>query len=196
MRRTQTLFPLLLGVVVLVPCAAAAAAPSVSVSPTTVQRGGVLAVTGRGWPHGVRVELLVGPPRSEASHVAWVTTTGAGTLRGAITIAARASTGPFVLLACRNSCRIKTQASFRIVAADTPTRSCGHVDVPGGRAWKIRATNTTCDVGRPAAKTCLRGRRPAGWSVRYSASDDRVILRSGRRRVSFQLVGAGGCIPE
>jgi hypothetical protein len=96
--------------------AVAAVAPSVSVSPTIVLRGDSLTVTGRHWPRRTRVELLIGPPRSEASHVAWVTTTSSGALRKRLPIARRGATGRFVLLACRRSCRVKAQASFRIVA--------------------------------------------------------------------------------
>lgn len=93
---------------------APAAAPSVSVSPTAVKRGGTLIVTGRHWAPRSRVELLIGPPRSEASHVAWATASTAGIVRARIPIARHAHTGRFVLLACRRSCRIKAQASFRI----------------------------------------------------------------------------------
>lgn len=96
--------------------AVSAVAPSVSVSPTSVVPGHSVLVTGRHWPRRVRVELLIGPPQSEASHVAWVTTTSSGTLRKRLAIARRAATGRFVLLACRRSCRVKVQASFRIVA--------------------------------------------------------------------------------
>lgn len=80
-------------------------------------------------------------------------------------------------------------------AAAGGTRLCGHVDVPGGRAWKILATRITCPPARTAAKQCLRGTVPRGWRVNYNASNDRTTLRSGRRVVSFQLVGGGGCIP-
>ncbi len=101
---------------------AVSTAPSVSVSPKIVLRGGSLVVTGRHWPHRARVELLIGPPRSEADHVAWVTTTSSGTLRKRLPISRHAATGRFVLLACRRSCRVKAQASFRIVAVRAPAR--------------------------------------------------------------------------
>lgn len=94
--------------------AVSAVAPSVSVSPTVVHRGDSILVTGRHWPAGTRVELLIGPPRSEASHVAWVTTTRSGALRRRLVIARDARRGRSVLLACRRSCRVKAQASFRV----------------------------------------------------------------------------------
>ncbi len=101
-------------------------APSVAVSPKVVLRGGSLVVTGRHWPRRARVELLIGPPRSEASHVAWVTTTRSGTLHRRLPIARDAATGRFVLLACRRSCRVKAQASFRIVTAFAGALAAGH----------------------------------------------------------------------
>lgn len=73
-------------------------------------------VTGKGWPRNVRVQLLIGPPRSEADHVAWARTGGAGTFRRSLTIGTRARTGPAVLLACRRECRDKASATFRIFA--------------------------------------------------------------------------------
>ncbi|MCU0258335.1 MAG: hypothetical protein MUF56_04845 [Solirubrobacteraceae bacterium] len=98
------------------PAPAAAARPTVAVSPTTVVRGGSVLVTGRRWAPRATVQLLIGPPRSEADPVATVRTTSAGTFRRRLPIAAGARTGRFVLLACRRSCRIKASASFRIVA--------------------------------------------------------------------------------
>lgn len=84
-------------------------------------------------------------------------------------------------------------------AAPTPASAasvgCGYVDVPGGRAWKIIATRITCKPARRVARSCLMGTVPAGWTVRYRPANDRTTMRSGRRVVSFQLVGGGGCIP-
>lgn len=96
--------------------AAVAARPTVSVSPTTVVRGGSLLVTGRHWTPRATVQLLIGPPRSEADPVATARATATGTFRRRLPIARGARTGRFVLLACRRSCRIKASASFRIVA--------------------------------------------------------------------------------
>lgn len=119
MRANPCLLLLPLGAVALLATAAPAAAPSPTVSlwPKTVARGQVMLVTGGHWGRRVRVELLVGPPRSEADHVAWATTTAGGQLRRAIRVSRHARTGRFVLLACRRECRIKRQASFRIVAS-------------------------------------------------------------------------------
>jgi hypothetical protein len=79
--------------------------------------------------------------------------------------------------------------------ASAASVGCGYVDVPGGRAWKIIATRITCKPARRVARSCLMGTVPTGWTVRYRPSNDRTTMRSGRRVVSFQLVGGGGCIP-
>ncbi len=115
--------------------AMSAVAPSVAVSPKVVLRGGSIMVTGRHWPRRTRVELLIGPPRSEAGHVAWVTTTSSGTLRKQLPIARRAATGRFVLLACIRSCRVKAQAPFRIVSGFSG--AAANHDLTGDRLYSI-----------------------------------------------------------
>lgn len=94
--------------------AVAATRPSVRVAPTTVERGELLTVSGTGWARSANVELLVGPPRSEADHVGSVRTTSRGTFRRRLRISSRAATGRFVLLACRRECRVKATVSFRV----------------------------------------------------------------------------------
>jgi hypothetical protein len=192
--RPSALIPAVLAVLLCLalPATANAAQPAVSVSPTAVAPGDTITVSGRNWPKRVSVQLLVGPPRSEADAVATVRTTSRGTFRRTIRIASTAELGRYVLLACRRSCRVKAQASLRIVALST-TRRCGFVDVPGGRAWDIRTAYASCRSARQVAKTCLRGTHPAGWLVGYSPATDRTTLRSGSRTVSFRVVGAGGC---
>lgn len=105
-----------LAVVLLLVAGAApsAAAPSVSVSPKSLPRGGTLAVTGRGWPGNVRVQLLIGPPRSEADPVGLARTDGRGRFRR--TLSVHRAPGPAVLLGCRRECRDKASASFRVFA--------------------------------------------------------------------------------
>jgi hypothetical protein len=102
-----------------VPAAAPAPAPTPTISlwPKTVPRGAVLLVTGRHWTPGRLVDVLVGPPRSEADHVAWARARADGTFRRGIRIARDAKTGSFVVLGCRRACRVKAQASFRVVRA-------------------------------------------------------------------------------
>ncbi len=84
------------------------------VSPAAVRAGHVITVTGRGWPRNAGVELLIGPPRSEASHGAWARTTSAGTFSKRVRLWSRMKAGRWVLLGCRRACRIKAAASFRV----------------------------------------------------------------------------------
>ncbi len=178
---------------------------TVSVTPKSVLAGGSLTVSGRNWPRRVRVQLLIGPPYSEADPVGSVTTTAHGAFRRTLRISSAATPGRSVLLACRRSCRVKAQTSFRILAGPAgaaATRTCGHVDVPGGRAWGIRATRTTCAVGRSAARTCLRGTRPKGWGVRSQLahrSHDAALGLAGRdvpaRRRGWLHPGVSGASP-
>jgi hypothetical protein len=81
-----------------------------------VVRGGSILVTGRHWAPRATVQLLIGPPRSEADPVGSVRTTAAGTFRRRLPIAAGARPGRYVLLACRRSCRVKASATLRILA--------------------------------------------------------------------------------
>lgn len=114
MRARVLLAPLTVLLLVAAIPAPAAAAPKVSVSPKSVPRGGTLVVTGKGWPKNVRVQLLIGPPRSEADPVGFARTDGAGRFRRALTVGRAA--GPAVLLGCRRECRDKASATFRVFA--------------------------------------------------------------------------------
>lgn len=94
---------------------AKAAAVHVRVTPATVHRGGVITAIGSGWPASRGVEILIGPPYSEADHVTWARATRAGTFRVRIRARATSATGRWVLLACRRACRIKASASYRVI---------------------------------------------------------------------------------
>ncbi len=89
----------------------------VSVSPRTVRAGSQLTVSGRGWPARSSVQLLVGPPQSEASPVGSVRARADGSFRKVLRVNSRARPGRYVLLACRRSCRVKASATFTIAAA-------------------------------------------------------------------------------
>jgi len=93
---------------------ARSAGVSVRVSPTVVHAGHVITVTGRGWPRNAGVELLIGPPYSEASHITWARTTHAGTFSKRIRIGSHTKAGRWVLLGCRRACRIKAAANYRV----------------------------------------------------------------------------------
>jgi len=62
------------------------------------------------------VQLLIGPPRSEAEHVATARTTSSGTFRRTFVPPAWAQErlGRWIVLACRRDCRVKATASFRL----------------------------------------------------------------------------------
>jgi len=94
----------------------ATAKPGVHVSPSSVKRGKAITVTGSHWPRRATVDLLIGPPRSEATRVAGVRTTSGGSFRRTLVPPAwvQARLGTWVLLACRRDCRVKATATFRL----------------------------------------------------------------------------------
>lgn len=95
--------------------ASAVAAPAVSVSPANVPLGGTAAFTATGFRAATRLQILVGPPNSEASLVGTVTTDalGRGVVRSRVSRAA--TPGRYVVLACQLSCSVKATRSFNIV---------------------------------------------------------------------------------
>lgn len=99
------------------PASSASTHPRVGVSPTTVKRGQAITVTGSYWRRSAEVQLLIGPPRSEAGLVATVRTTSRGTFRRRLTPPAfvQRRLGRWVLLACRRDCRVKAVKNFTLV---------------------------------------------------------------------------------
>lgn len=98
------------------PAPRSSATPSVRVVPSVVQRGNRITVTGRNWPRNVIVELLIGPPRSEAEPVGRARTTSTGAFRRYLRIASTTAPGRWVLLGCRRECRVKAVRSFRVIS--------------------------------------------------------------------------------
>ena len=92
----------------------AGSAPTVNVTPKTVQRGHTITVTGRYWPPNVTVQLLIGPPRSEADRVGSARTTSRGSFRRSLRLPAWVRPGLRVMLACRRDCRDKDTTNFRV----------------------------------------------------------------------------------
>jgi len=84
------------------------------VRPKEVRAGERVRASGRRWPRRARVHLLVGPPNSEASHVAWARTNRRGRFRKSVRIAAGTAPGTWVMLACRRQCAVKRLARFRV----------------------------------------------------------------------------------
>lgn len=75
-------------------------------------------------------------------------------------------------------------------------KKCGQVDVKSGpdaegSAVDIRATNLGCREARKIARRCLKGSTRSGWTAKLKS--DRLILKSGERKVTFMPAGGGGC---
>lgn len=96
-------------------------------------------------------------------------------------------------------------ATLTVVASAgaSDTSSCGNTTVALGHgfeggAWKIRGTRVSCERARSVAIACVRGRH-VGWA--RSSSEARIAgvthvrtrLARDRARVSFEIVGGGGC---
>lgn len=94
--------------------AGAPAAPTVRIAPAVVQRGERITVTGGNWARNAVVDLLIGPPRSEADLAGRARTTSAGTFRRYLRISRTTTPGRWVLLGCRRECRVKAVKSFRV----------------------------------------------------------------------------------
>jgi hypothetical protein len=90
--------------------------PTLQVSPKTVRQGGKVTFAGSYWPANKRVQLLIGPPNSEATRFASPRTDGSGNFRVTKPINSSAPTGKYVILACRNSCATKVSRKLTIVA--------------------------------------------------------------------------------
>jgi hypothetical protein len=89
--------------------------PSLKVSPNQVQQGANVTFTGSGWPANVRVQLLIGRPKSEAVKFGAPRTRGTGSFRYVLPIKPDAPTGRYVILACRNSCKTKVSRPLTIL---------------------------------------------------------------------------------
>jgi plastocyanin len=96
---------------------AAVAKPRVSVSPTSVQAGASLVVTGRGWTPSKAVVLYMGPPKSDnVARLGTATASRTGRFRKRVRIRASQAAGSYVLLGCRRGCRTKATARLRVTA--------------------------------------------------------------------------------
>jgi hypothetical protein len=96
-------------------------------------------------------------------------------------------------------------AGSATAAPPSKSRSCGQVTVKfkpdgEGQAARILATRTSCTRARQVARACLRG-SSKGWTVMTEPRDDRdydysrTIMDRAHARVSFEVVGGGGCAP-
>lgn len=184
--------------------APAASAPRLTITPASVAPGGTITLHGKGWPHGASIGVTVTNGGYFSLGPDWhAGPNGRFTKHRKVPTWATPGVRKVTGFVCpkRGACRPVATARFRVAAPAAratiaATVGCGHVDVPGGRAWRILATRISCRAARPVARQCLRGRVSGGWRVAYNPRTDRTTMRSGRRVVSFQLVGGGGCIPS
>lgn len=94
-------------------------------------------------------------------------------------------------------------------ASASDSRSCGDLTVRLGRdaegaAWQIRATRISCQRARSVARACVRGRRGDWFMASTKRTSNglehiRTIMDHPQghtySRVSFEVVGGGGCLP-
>jgi hypothetical protein len=92
-----------------------AAGPQLVVEPEAAVPGGAVVLSGRGFPRNAEIELLAGPPHSEAHQIGSAQTSRRGAFRATIRIRSQADAGRLVALACYDACRVKASARFRIV---------------------------------------------------------------------------------
>ena len=96
--------------------AAAGSHPTLRAAPAVVERGSALTLSGSGWPAGSAVRLLAGPLRSEAEPIRTVRAAN-GSFRAVLPIAAAATPGSYLFLACLDACRVKATAAVTIVVS-------------------------------------------------------------------------------
>jgi len=90
--------------------------PTLVATPTAVQAGSSVTLTGTGFPRNVHVSLMARPPRAEASRIGGATTGKRGRFVATIHIRPHSTAGALVAVACHDACRVKASARFRIVA--------------------------------------------------------------------------------
>lgn len=79
-------------------------------------------------------------------------------------------------------------------------RSCGKIDITypngegGSSAVGIVATGLGCGEARAVTRACQRGNLTPGWTAGQRGGSG-ILMTSGRRRITFQLAGGGGCLP-
>lgn len=156
---------------------AAAADALFRATPQIVERGSTLTLSGSGWPSGVGVQLLVGPPRSEADPIKTVRAAG-GSFRTTLPITAAAKPGPYVFLACVNDCRVKRSATVEIVLSRAQALALGR------KAAEQRAV--ACGFRVTGGSASLYRKPVAGWKVEL-----RLLFEDGHAsRARWNVVGA------
>ena len=106
-------------------------------------------------------------------------------------LTARAALPLAALLAITVSLRAAEAAAGQRVTS----QDCGTVVVKfepegSGGAHKIRAGGIGCETARNVARSCVRGDVVEGW---HAVTWIRTLMTKGDKRISFLLVGGGGC---
>ncbi len=92
------------------------AGPQLTVEPAAVAPGQAVVLRGTGFPRSAAIDLLAGPPQSEARSIGSARTGRRGAFVATIRIRSQADPARLVALACWDGCRVKASARFRIVA--------------------------------------------------------------------------------
>ncbi len=194
-----------------VPAAAPAAARTLKASPSRATRGQLVTFTGAHWPARRTVLLLIGPANSEAQRFTSTRTTASGRIRKRFRLPATATPGRYVVLACRQSCRMKATTRLTILAPRSATTSearaisaaaLGSLGDTGWTVSHIRVSNVTGTYRYAAAEVeqrssgvggsmLLRG-RAGSWSVRFLGTNDFCTASGVPRRAIYDL-GFGPC---
>lgn len=85
-----------------------------------------------------------------------------------------------------------SQGAARDAAA---TGDCGNVVVDfepegSGGGMDIKARGITCKSARTVVTSCIKGHLTSGWTA---ANDRRTLMTKGDQRITYTLVGGGGC---
>lgn len=191
-----------LGLAGVLAASAAAAGPTIEVSPKTVHAGQSVRVHGLvpGCPSGDEVTLT----SSAFSHAhdfaglpavfAHVGARGAYSIRTRIPASRRP--GSYQIAGRCGGGNLGVVASLRVLRPMVTTSSCGDVVVrfghgTSGGAHNIRATNVGCTTARTVSRRCISGERTKGWL--YRSARGRYTITSGHRRITYVAVGGGGC---
>jgi len=95
--------------------ASTAAMPHLTAAAAAVRPGATFTLRGSGFPAAARLTLLAGPPHGRKSPIGSARTGRNGDFVATIRVRARAAAGAFVALACRDACRVRASARFRII---------------------------------------------------------------------------------
>lgn len=159
--------------------AVASARPQLTVRPATVEAGDDVSFSGSGFLANRQVQILIGPPRSEASPVGSARAGRRGHFRVQIRLSTRARPGRYVALACQRSCRIKASANLRIRAHSRRATAASRAP-----------TKSEAAAIRRAAQRSLHG---SGWKVSaIRVSTARTKHRYAKAAVDNRATGVGG----